>query len=147
MALRRLAPAELEARGYGRRSERFLDTATGETVSRRQAQNVTLRAEGWSSRAEYERVMSDRRARDAAAHLVGRDRADTGRRQPLGRLIGPQTDFAKNLRAAARGGWKRTARGAWAHALVLSGQRSPSDRFRVGFSPNSPRLRRRGRAL
>lgn len=145
MSLRRLTPAELEARGFGRRSERFIDTGTGETLSRRQAQNVALRAHGWSSRSEYERVMSDSRSKVITYEVIRKARADRGGKGvQMGKLIGPQTRLAQDLRKAARGGWQRSQQGPWARALIAAGMRADSDRYRVGFSPNSPRHRRRG---
>lgn len=145
MALRRLSRAELREAGYGPRSERFVNTETGETVSRRQAQNVVLRDLGWSSRAEYERVMSDARARVIVVGALEREREKAGRRGIApGRVIGPQTRLARDLREASRGGWKRNSGGAWSKALISAGMRSSSSRYRVGFDPNSPSRRRRG---
>lgn len=143
-----MTPSELRDAGFGRRSERFVDTSTGETVSRRQAQNVVLQGQGWKSRAEYERVMADNRSK-VITHQVIRDaRAERGGKGVrLGRLIGPQTTLAKNLRTASRTGWQRTQQGPWARALVAAGMRAPNDRWRVGFSPNSPRHQRRGRMM
>lgn len=148
MSIRRLSRAELKAAGFGPRSERFLDTSTGETISRRQAQNAALHVYGWRNRSEYERVMSDNRAK-VITHQVIRDarsrRGGAGVR--IGPLIGPQTTLAQDLRKAARGGWQRSQQGPWARALIQAGMRAPHDRWRVGFSPNSPRHRRRTQTL
>lgn len=125
-----------------------MDTSTGETISRRQAQNTILQGYGWRNRSEYERVMSDNRAK-VITHQVIRDARSKrgGAGVQLGRLIGPQTTLAQDLRKAARGGWQRSQQGPWARALVKAGMRAPHDKWRVGFSPNSPRHRRRGKAL
>lgn len=148
MAIRRLSRAELAAGGFGPRSERFVNTDTGEGLSRRQAQNATLRVLGWRNRSEYERVMSDNRAKVITYEaLRAARRSNGGRGVRPGRVIGPQTTLARDLRAASRGGWKRTQKGPWARALVAAGMRSPTDRWRVGFSPNSPRRRQRNKRM
>lgn len=140
--------AELRAGGFGPRSERFVNTETGDTLSRRQAQNAVLQGYGWRNRSEYERVMSDNRSKVITYQVIRDARAARGGKGvALGRLIGPQTRLAQDLRKAARGGWQRTQQGPWARALTAAGMRSSSDKWRVGFSPNSPRHRRRGRAL
>lgn len=143
-----MTPGELAAGGFGRRSERFVDTETGASMSRRQAQNATLRDLGWRNRSEYERVMSDNRSKVITHQVITDARSERGGKGVrIGRLIGPQTRLAQDLRAASRGGWKRTQQGPWARALVKAGMRAPHDRWRVGFSPNSPRHRRRGRMM
>lgn len=137
-----MSPAELRAAGHGPRSERFMDTDTGQSMSRRQAQNEVLRGQGWRNRSEYERVMSDRRSKVIIHEVLSKHP-----RSRKGPLIGPSTGLAKDLRAAARGGWVRSQQGAWARALVKAGMRAPHDRWRVGFSPDSPRHRVRSKPL
>lgn len=120
----------------GDSARRYKDPS-GQTISRREYENIRLRKEGWESWSDYQQTKkSDDWLRFEGIYA---DKKGLKRNQ-----IGPTSDFAKRyIDAFKRKGRKDEPEdlydpdGPLADFLVLTGHRQPDDYWEVGETPTA----------
>lgn len=139
---RRATPTENKASGVSRRAERYI-APNGDSVSRRQAENVVARRAGWDSWSEYQRVAQTRTYRRQLAIAVeGKGLED--KPSSYRRLAGPSTDLSTSYQrfreeGDIEGRWAEshsTSPGSpWADLQIAQGIRDEGAQYDIGDTP------------
>lgn len=115
----------------GDSARRYRDTETGETISRRQYENIRAQQQGFSSWSEYQGLRRDQTymrwlSMHAEKHGISEREA---------RRIG--SDFNALYTRAADDGWEKDPDGSFADLLVDIGEREDDWEWDVGDTPGN----------
>lgn len=100
---------------------------SGETISRRQYENLRFQKEGWKSWSEYQRTAKTKEYR----RFVGNAKDENIERNPKA----PGSEFNQRYLAARDSGWSKDPDGDFADFLVWLGVRRPDATHDVGDTP------------
>lgn len=149
-AYRKLTPAQLEAAGYSRNSERYSAPETDPrgkmlngvyTISRRQAEQENYTKAGWRSRSDYERRF-DVHSRRGRKYAFLREETLKNREVGKRTVDKPDSKFNRLYLNARRYNFDagRKVRGPNSHMaklLAYVGLRDPGATYNVGDTPRA----------